>query len=209
MPKIVSLVRENIIKVAETLFVKYGIKSIKVDDICNELHMSKKTFYSEFENKEALIEIVWSRICQKGPEHFNNVKEIDTCDNIIDLWLQGPSVAVKEHNKKHEIFVYDLLKYYPDIHKKQVKEREAHISEVLRKVLNKGVEQGLFRDDLNLDYLVPLCNGWNDLAINAFLKLPKNEHKKYLRFLLDTFMRMVCSEKGLAYYMENHYQVEK
>lgn len=204
-----SSVRSNIIKVAETLFVKYGIKSIKVDDICNELHMSKKTFYSEFENKEALIEIVWNRICQKGPENFNKIAEIETCDNIIDLWMQGPSVAVKEHNKKHEVFVYDLLKYYPDIHKKQVKQREAHISAVLTKVLNKGVEQGLFRDDLNLDYLIPLCNGWNDLAIAAFLKMPKSEHKTYLRFLIDAFMRLVCSPKGLEYYLTHHYQVEK
>ncbi len=204
-----SLVRSNIIKVAESLFVKYGIKSIKVDDICNELHISKKTFYSEFENKEALIEIVWSKICQKGPEHFNNIKELDICDNVIDLWLQGPSLAVKEHNKKHEVFVYDLLKYYPEIHKKQVKEREEHISGILRRVLSKGVEQGLFRDDLDVDYLVPLCNGWNDLAISEFLRMPKSEHKKYLRFLLDAFMHLVCNAQGLDYYQKNHVQVEK
>lgn len=204
-----SLVRSNIIKVAESLFVKYGIKSIKVDDICNELRMSKKTFYSEFENKEALIEIVWNRICQKGPESFNRIEEIETCDNIIDLWLQGPSVAVKEHNKKHEVFVYDLLKYYPEIHAKQVKEREAHISKVLTKVLNKGVEQGLFREDLNLDYLIPLCNGWNHLAIAAFLKLPKSEHKKYLNFLINAFMRLVCNQKGLDYYLANYVVEEK
>ena len=204
-----SSIRENIIKVAESLFVKYGIKSIKVDDICNELRMSKKTFYSEFENKEALVEMVWNKICQKGPEQFNNIAEIDTCDNIIDLWLQGPSLAVKEHNKKYEIFVYDLLKFYPEIHQKQVKQREQHISGVLCRVLNRGIEQGLFRADLNLDYLVPLCNGWNDLAISAFLKMPKSEHKKYLRFLQDAFMRWVCSETGLAYYLEHYYQEEE
>ncbi len=204
-----SLVRSNIIKVAESLFVKYGIKSIKVDDICNELHMSKKTFYTEFENKEALIEIVWDNICKKGPERFHNISEIDTCDNIIDLWMQGPSLAAREHNKKYEIFVYDLLKYYPEIHRKQVALREKHIGDTLRRVLTRGIEQGLFRSDLNIDYLIPLCNGWNDMAIEAFLKMPKGEHKTYLRFLLDAFMHLVCSEEGLAYYLNNHYQLEK
>lgn len=204
-----SLVRSNIIKVAESLFVKYGIKSIKVDDICNELHMSKKTFYTEFENKEALIEIVWDNICKKGPERFHNISEIDTCDNIIDLWMQGPSLAAREHNKKYEIFVYDLLKYYPTIHRKHTAMREKIVSETLRRVLNRGIEQGLFRGDLHVDYLVPLCKGWNDMAIDAFLKLPKSEHKTYLRFMLDAFMHLVCNAQGLDYYHKNYVQLEK
>jgi hypothetical protein len=47
------------------------------------------------------------------------------------------------------------------------------------------------------------------MAIEAFLKMPKSEHKNYLRFLLDAFMHLVCSEEGLAYYLNNHYQLEK
>jgi hypothetical protein len=123
--------------------------------------------------------------------------------------MQGPSLAAREHNKKYEIFVYDLLKYYPTIHRKHTAMREKIISDTLRRVLNRGIEQGLFRGDLHVDYLVPLCNGWNDMAIDAFLKLPKSEHKTYLRFMLDAFMHLVCNAQGLDYYHKNYVQVEK
>jgi AcrR family transcriptional regulator len=199
-----SLVRSNIIKVAESLFVKYGIKSIKVDDICNELHMSKKTFYTEFENKEALIEIVWDNICKKGPERFHNISEIETCNNIIDLWMQGPSLAAREHNKKYEIFVYDLLKYYPNIREERDKKEFEKVHTVLNLLLDKGIEQGLFRDDMDKEFLISFSLDMNNQAINRLLQLPKNEHVNYVLFLLDLWVRAVCSEKGLDYYLKNY-----
>ncbi|NCA80053.1 MAG: TetR/AcrR family transcriptional regulator, partial [Sphingobacteriia bacterium] len=32
--------REKIIKTASDLFLKYGLRSVSIDDICNELHIS-------------------------------------------------------------------------------------------------------------------------------------------------------------------------
>ncbi|HQO47821.1 MAG TPA: TetR/AcrR family transcriptional regulator [Paludibacteraceae bacterium] len=48
--------RKRIIKVASELFLKYGLRSVTIDDICNELRISKKTFYVHFKQKEELIE---------------------------------------------------------------------------------------------------------------------------------------------------------
>lgn len=196
--------RNQILKVAESLFTKYGIKSIKVEDICNELHIAKKTLYADFENKEALIEEVYNSICSKSPERFDKLSGVETCDNIIDLWMRRPSMAMREHHKKYEVFMYDLLKYYPQIHQKRVEQNKAEISQVLYRVLEKGVEQGYFRDAMNMDLMVSFMWDWNRMAVETLLQLPKAEHRKYVQFLMDAWMRLVCNENGMAYYNANY-----
>lgn len=209
VPKMDSLIRENIIKVAESLFVKYGIKSIKVDDICNELRMSKKTFYAEFENKEALIDEVYGLMHSKSPEKFDKLSGVENCDNIIDLWMRRPSMAMREHHKKYEVFMYDLLKYYPQIHQKRLEQSKSEISTVFMTVLEKGIEQGYFRSDMNKPMMVSFMLDWNRIAVDNLLQLPKAEHRKYVQFLLDAWIRMVCSEEGLAYYKAHYENGEK
>ena len=196
--------RKSILKTAEGLFTKYGIKSIKVDDICNELHISKKTFYTEFENKEALIEAVYDSINDKAPRRFDMMNEIEVCENVIDLWLKRPSMAVREHHKKYEVFMYDLLKYYPSVREIQAKKEYNKVSSVIRALLNKGITQGLFREDMDIELVVEFSMGMNNQAIERLLQLPKSEHVNYVLFLLDLWLRAFCSKKGLEYYLNNY-----
>jgi len=183
--------RKSILKTAEGLFTKYGIKSIKVDDICNELHISKKTFYTEFENKEALIEAVYDSINDKAPHRFDMMNEIEVCENVIDLWLKRPSMAVREHHKKYEVFMYDLLKYYPSVREIQAKKEYNKVSSVIRALLNKGITQGLFREDMDIEvrsdgYLSEGGQGWR--CINS--STGEGEDKTY-----DTITPIIALEK--------------
>ncbi|MBP6284960.1 MAG: TetR/AcrR family transcriptional regulator, partial [Paludibacteraceae bacterium] len=38
-------IKQEILKTAANTFFKNGIRSVSVDDICDELRISKKTFY--------------------------------------------------------------------------------------------------------------------------------------------------------------------
>lgn len=200
-----SLVRSNIEKVAETLFVKYGIKSIKVEDICNELHISKKTFYAEYANKEALIERVFDNICSKSPDKGNKLQEIATCTNVIEMWLRRPSLEVREHHKRYELFMYDLLKFYPQLHAQMAEKRKKEVVTIVENLLLKGIEQGLFRSNLNIPHLTSFFAAWNQIAIEDLLHLPKAEHKRYVFTLLDSWARIVCNEKGMEFYLQHYY----
>ena len=57
---------KDIIQIALSLFLKYGFKSVTMDDIAQEMRVSKKTIYAHFPNKESLV--------MKSSEfHFNMV----------------------------------------------------------------------------------------------------------------------------------------
>ena len=47
--------KEKIIRQAKQMFGDYGLKRVSIDNICNELHISKKTFYTVFKTKNELI----------------------------------------------------------------------------------------------------------------------------------------------------------
>ena len=47
--------RAKILKTSGELFFKFGIRSVSIDDICNDLHISKKTFYTVFKQKDELV----------------------------------------------------------------------------------------------------------------------------------------------------------
>ena len=43
--------REKILDTAGNMFLNYGFKSVTMDDIANEIGISKKTIYKYFQNK--------------------------------------------------------------------------------------------------------------------------------------------------------------
>jgi TetR/AcrR family transcriptional regulator, cholesterol catabolism regulator len=50
----------EIIEKATQVFLKYGIKSVTMDDMARELVMSKKTIYQYFKDKNELVEQIIS-----------------------------------------------------------------------------------------------------------------------------------------------------
>ncbi len=51
-------IRDRIKEKAEELYMKYGIRSVSMDDIAAQLGMSKKTIYQYFADKDELVDAV-------------------------------------------------------------------------------------------------------------------------------------------------------
>jgi AcrR family transcriptional regulator len=50
--------KERILIKAEELFMQFGIRSVSMDDIANNLGMSKKTLYQYYADKDELVDAV-------------------------------------------------------------------------------------------------------------------------------------------------------
>jgi len=49
-------VKERILVKSEEMFMQFGIRSVSMDDIANNLGMSKKTLYQYFADKDELVD---------------------------------------------------------------------------------------------------------------------------------------------------------
>ena len=89
--------RKKIINKSAELFLTLGFKSVTMDDIANELGISKKTIYQNFDNKTKLVEAatlnMFDNICD-GIDHICNASHNpieELYDILVELEIFDPT----------------------------------------------------------------------------------------------------------------------
>ena len=109
------VMKEKIRNTASQLFLERGFKSITMDDIANEIGMSKKTIYSEYENKTSLVEdCVMAKFCVLS-EGIDLIIAMEK--NAIEELYEIKRFVMSHLNNEKSSPQYQLMKYYPKIHK--------------------------------------------------------------------------------------------
>ena len=190
--------KEKIIRQAKQMFWDYGLKRVGIDDICTELHISKKTFYTVFKTKNELIEEILKSVRIEKKQ----MEEIADNDNIIEYLISKTNTFRNKPRRDDEKLFqihFDMKKYYSELfdkHCRLIKE-DAEVNTL--GILNMGIAQGLFREDMNLTLTKKLISEIfsNMLEYSNTNKIP---FIHMMDFCMDTMFRVVCNDKGLEYY---------
>jgi len=178
--------RQKIITKAAELYFRYGIKSVTVDDMANELGISKKTIYQHINNKEELIEAVINElivIIHNGIE-----KEMDSSEDIFDSLLRVSVFLVTTMEKLSSSFVYSLKKYQHPLYCniKDATDKELYFR--MEKLIKAGIQKGYFRNDLT----------FNSLFVIQMHKLSgmANAHAEFqnINYTKETFFMLLVNE---------------
>ena len=132
------------------MFLKYGLRSVSVDDICREMRISKKTFYTIFKSKEELVKA----LLEKGLEHRTKSKiELKEGETVIDHIRENGKkfLASQSLIEKHVVFFYDLEKYYPTLYNKYDARMKAIEHRQLVEIIELGQQEGVFRSNVNVE----------------------------------------------------------
>lgn len=189
--------RTKILKTAGELFFKFGIRSVSIDDICAELHISKKTFYTIFKQKDELIVELLDAMRQKKEKDYHLVMAQD--GNVMDMLMTNFKRLRGNSMDKHLAFVYDLEKFYPELwYERQKMMRDLDRTQTMH-MLQKGIDQGMYRKDLDVEATAIL---FTHLVEQVFKDLTMMSVSQRVDYALDMLVRMVCSEEGMAYYLK-------
>ena len=189
--------RAKILKTAGDLFFKFGIRSVSIDDICNDLHNSKKTFYTVFKQKDELIVELLDAILYKKEKDYRVV--IDQECNVLDMMVLNFKKMRGHSIEKHLAFGYDLEKFYPELwHTHLVKIKELDLTYTAQ-MLQKGISQGMFRENLNVEATSILVSNMVPDILKELMKLSMNTAQR-VDYVLDVLVHILCSEEGLNYY---------
>ena len=138
---------KSILEKVSSLYQKYGIKSITMDDVSRELGISKKTLYQYVADKTDLVAKVLEMDMTKSACKF---AEIHDCDkNAIEELIDVHKFVYQRMRENNTSAKYDLRKYYPDLFHKFQAERHQKMYEKVLDNLKKGKTQGLYRAELN------------------------------------------------------------
>ena len=198
--------QETIISTASRLFEQFGIRSVSIDNVCTELRISKKTFYTFFPQKEDLVEAVLNYQKDLSFEKFGKMfKNKNAIDSLI--------LIIKEirKNGEHESqpFCYDLEKYYPKIYEKFEQKKREEIRTGFEMNLKQGIQEGYYREDLDVE----LISFFHSIQIKKTFELMSQDSKKYTKkrlidFFIDLMIHLIANEKGLSYMEENYNKTE-
>ena len=191
----------NIIKNVGNLYLRFGIKSVTMDDVANECGVSKKTLYQFFSDKENLVSQVIDFYLQKTNDNLNNESGENAIDHIFNVRLHVINIF-KFYNNNLE---FDLKKLYPKLYTKvhQVKRERIYTSTF--KNIQEGISQGLYREDLDPDFIAKLQVGRMLYTLHPDNQIFE-EHEIATVVLFDKIteyhMNAICTNKGLKYYKE-------
>ena len=194
--------RKNLQKVATKLFLKYGLRSISIDDICNEVHISKKTFYAHFSTKEELIESVLIEHNEKQLKKWEcNLKPGIDNRNAIDNILLKSYLGKSNKNNHFVNFFYDLNKYYPEIQKHLILINHEKACYEIKQNIQQGINEGIFRQDFDIDLMSKFLALQFLTMINATSKeVSKENLQQGFDLIADINVRVLCNRKGMEYY---------
>jgi len=200
--------KKDILKTASGLFSKYGLKSVSIDDICSGLGISKKTFYNYFKQKSDLVLEVLQSMHEQREEMAKETAKLenDETKNAIDRIMAIRYYFKANQTKSNHSFFYDLTKYYPKIHEEFSKQRQEETIIFIKKEIEKGIAEGIFRKELDLDLTAYFLTIQFQNIVNTLKKNTK--FQTVFDFMVDVYIRLVANEKGLKYYEENYLKTQ-
>jgi TetR/AcrR family transcriptional regulator, cholesterol catabolism regulator len=180
------------------LFMRHGIKSMTMDDVANNLRISKKTLYQFVTDKNDLVERSMARMnCQ----HNDAIDAICAQGlNAIDEQYEIAKYVSGVLSQVHPSIHYDLEKYHPRAWEEFNGQKREHIYACMTRNMHNGMKEGLYRDDLNVDIIAKIYLARFDLLFDG--ELFPAEKYRFADIMWESFryhVRGIASEKGVKY----------
>jgi AcrR family transcriptional regulator len=187
--------KERILRGAEELFFKYGIKSITMDDIAKHLAISKKTIYQYFSDKNELVEVLMSVNLKKDECEFKQIQQ-DSDNMVVEVFNMMKHMGVMFSKVNPNIF-YDLQKYHPNAWKQFKTFKQETMAKMVESSLERGIREGLVRPDLDAKILSRLRIEQVEMGFNSEVFPPDKFKLVEVQIaMIDHFLYGICTLKG-------------
>lgn len=143
--------KEKILEKATDLFLTLGFKSVTMDDLANEMGISKKTIYTHFSNKTKLVEESTSHLFDQISEGIDGICVLQK--NPIEELYEIKRFAMQHLKDEKSSPQYQLQKYYPKIFS-SLKGKQYHLMQAcVVDNIRRGIAQDIYRENINVDFV--------------------------------------------------------
>jgi len=159
-------IKDKILNTAKQKFLKSGFYKVSMDSLVKELRTSKSSLYNHFASKDELVKAVIDNL---NLEINTRLSEILNNDKLS---FKGKLVSVSEFTKNllssvSEEFLKDLEINTPEIWSYYQKNRIKRINNYYRRLFEIGIEEGLIRNDINIDIILAVYLNLMELPLKT------------------------------------------
>jgi AcrR family transcriptional regulator len=188
--------KDRIIESAAKLFMTYGIKSVTMDAIANQIGMSKRTIYEIFSDKDELVLEVLKRMAHQQKDLVKKVLE-DSENSIVAIF------KLLEMNRDNfqsmsPAFQADLKKYHHEVLLIKADNSDMPDYRNHKEVIVKGIKEKLFRNDIDPD-LANRClyQLGRSIVDNDLYPYELFSRRDVIRNIFISYLRGISTSKGL------------
>ncbi|MFN3938989.1 MAG: TetR/AcrR family transcriptional regulator [Chitinophagales bacterium] len=186
----------KILERCERLFMRYGAKSITMDDVSRELGISKKTLYQYVAGKEDLVYKVTQFHFKHHDEMVNRICNNST--NAIDEMLQITQWVSHHLQEVNPSLMFDLNKYYPDSWQLFLDHRNTQVYNCLINNIQKGRAQELYRTNFNEEIVCRIYISRLDMVIDpTVFPFEKFRLRDVMQQYVEYHIRGIATTKGI------------
>jgi AcrR family transcriptional regulator len=163
-------IRQHIVDAARAHFFSHGIRSVTMDDLAEELGISKKTLYAHFPGKIALLEAV---LADKFAGVEATLREVSRA-RPHDFPVALHELLANTQRELDEIkppFVRDMRQKAPQVFKVVERRRAALIEHYFGKLFIEGQRAGMVRKDVPAKLIIEILLA----MVQAIMNPPKME----------------------------------
>lgn len=193
------IVKEKILKGTEELFMKYGARSISMDDIARHLSVSKKTLYQHFADKDDIVQMVSEMYLNRARKQYDDIAS--SASNAIDELSRISFCLRRDMADMNPSLLFDLQKYHPKAWGTWQDHKLKFIRESVVRNLEQGIKEGHFRPEINAEIIATLRITSMEAGFDERI-FPKEKFRlsEVQSQLFDHFVYGLCTEKGRKLY---------
>lgn len=140
---------ERILLKARDLMLQTGLRQVTMDDLAQELGMSKKTIYQYYKDKDDLVKAVVN-LELKNHEVSCEACETKAENAIHEMFLVMENMKAMTQTMNPNAMM-ELEKHFPTAFEIIKNHKEEFLFSLIKQNLIKGIAEGCYRSDLDID----------------------------------------------------------
>ena len=129
--------------------MRFGIRSVSMENMAEALGMSKKTLYQYFADKDELVVEVVKRHTDVVRQQCEQIAQ-EAQDAIHEIFLIMERV-MEDFRNMNPMVLFDLQKYHPMGFQRFNEYKNQFLLDFIRCNIQRGIREGLYRDNIQLE----------------------------------------------------------
>ncbi|MCO7125332.1 TetR/AcrR family transcriptional regulator [Sporolactobacillus shoreicorticis] len=175
--------KKNIVDTAAQLIAKHGLKKFTIDEIASELKMSKKTIYQHFHSKNEIIHAYFATYIESDKQ---STEETLSTNHSIPQKIHD--IVYASHQYRLPIAVLEEARHFYPEEWASIEELRQFKLDVTQTLLERGIDEGIFKPDINLALLSKLIEKTSTMFMDYEFLL---ENRLKPREAIDEALNMI------------------
>lgn len=178
-----------------------------MDDISRKLGISKKTLYRYVKSKEDLIEKLFELEYRRFIGSMERIGELKV--NAIEKLFYVSEHYFEEIHRYKPIHLFEMRKYYEPIFNHYYTLRIGMITQYMKENMELGIEEGLYRSELNVDaevalYIRYIIDQHNSHEVCHDLNI---SYADLFKMMFEHHIRAIATLEGVGYFEKRKKEV--